>query len=48
VSVGGALARAAFGAVLRAAREMRDQGTFSFTREAASYGELTDIFSRRS
>src|SRR5262249_10902132 len=30
ISVGSALARAAFGAFLRAARELRDRGTFAF------------------
>src|SRR5690606_28057525 len=30
ISVGGALARAAYGALRRAAREMREQGTFGF------------------
>ena len=41
ISVGGALARAAFGAVLRAAREMQTRGTFTFTDEAVSYRELS-------
>ena len=47
VSTGGALARAAFGALMRAAREMREQGTFGFAREPPFHGELTHIFSRR-
>jgi 2-methylisocitrate lyase-like PEP mutase family enzyme len=44
VSVGGALARAALGALLRAAREMREHGSFTFTEEAASFRELSEIF----
>jgi 2-methylisocitrate lyase-like PEP mutase family enzyme len=44
VSVGSALCRAALGAVIRAAREMREQGTFAFAEEAARYRDLNDIF----
>ncbi|MGF6770693.1 2-methylisocitrate lyase-like PEP mutase family enzyme [Paraburkholderia sp. GAS199] len=44
VSVGGSLARAALGAFLRAAHEMRDHGTFTFTSEAASGNELNQMF----
>jgi 2-methylisocitrate lyase-like PEP mutase family enzyme len=44
VSVGSSLARAAMGAFLRAAREMREHGTFTFASEAASSKELTSIF----
>ena len=44
VSVGSSLARAAMGAFLRAAREMREQGTFTFASETASPKELTSIF----
>jgi 2-methylisocitrate lyase-like PEP mutase family enzyme len=44
VSLGSALARAAFGAALRAAREMREQGTFTFTAEAASMAEISALF----
>ncbi|MEZ5393754.1 MAG: isocitrate lyase/phosphoenolpyruvate mutase family protein [Bryobacterales bacterium] len=40
VSVGSALARAALGAFLRAAKEMREAGTFSFAEEAAPYAEI--------
>lgn len=32
--------RAALGAVLRAAREIRERGTFGFADEAASFAEL--------
>jgi len=45
VSVGSALNRTALGAFLRAAREMRESGTFTFAGEAARSGELTAIFS---
>jgi 2-methylisocitrate lyase-like PEP mutase family enzyme len=44
VSVGGALARVALGAVLRAGREMRETGTFAFTDEAVTHGELSAMF----
>jgi len=44
VSVGSALARAAFGAVLRAAREMRERGTFEFAGEAIGYAEINRMF----
>jgi 2-methylisocitrate lyase-like PEP mutase family enzyme len=44
VSVGSALSRAALGAVLRAAREMREGGTFTFADEAVSYRDITAIF----
>ncbi|MGW8270287.1 MAG: isocitrate lyase/PEP mutase family protein [Burkholderiales bacterium] len=40
LSVGGALARASVGALLRAAREMREQGSFGWTAELASLGEV--------
>jgi 2-methylisocitrate lyase-like PEP mutase family enzyme len=44
VSVGSALCRAALGAFLRAAREMRDHGTFTFANEAVSPREISAIF----
>jgi len=44
VSTGGALARAAFGAVLRAAVEMRDQGTFHFVDSAMNSRDLNGMF----
>ncbi len=47
VSVGGALARTALGAFLRAATEMRDHGTFTFAKDAASHRELNATFARR-
>ena len=44
VSTGGALSRAAFGAVHRAAVEMRDQGTFHFVDSAMSSRDLNGMF----
>lgn len=45
ISVGSALSRAALGAFLRAAGEMRDSGTFTFAREAlSSISELASTF----
>jgi 2-methylisocitrate lyase-like PEP mutase family enzyme len=44
VSVGSALCRAALGAFLHAAREMREQGTFTFADDAASSREISAIF----
>ena len=44
ISVGSALSRAALGAFLRAAREMRDRGTFEFADEAISYRDITAMF----
>jgi 2-methylisocitrate lyase-like PEP mutase family enzyme len=44
VSVGSALCRAALGAFLRASREMREHGTFTFAEEAASYRDISAMF----
>ena len=44
VSVGGALARAAYGAFLRAAREMRAGGTFGFVEKAVDSREIIAAF----
>jgi 2-methylisocitrate lyase-like PEP mutase family enzyme len=44
VSVGSALSRAALGAFLRAAEEMRDRGTFAFADDAVSYREISARF----
>jgi len=44
ISVGSALSRAALGAFLRAAREMREHGTFDFAAEAVSYREISAMF----
>lgn len=47
ISVGSALFRTAFGAFLRAAREMHDQGAFSFAANAAKSKEVGAIFESR-
>lgn len=44
VSVGSTLSRAALGAFLRAAREMREHGTFTFADDAVSYRDLNSMF----
>lgn len=44
ISVGSALARAALGAFLRAAGEMREHGTFTFAAEAVSYRDVSAMF----
>ena len=41
VSIGGSLARAAFGAMLRAGCEMREHGSFGFTRDAVSHADIS-------
>ena len=46
ISVGSALARAAFGAFLRAAREVREGGTFRFANDAVPFGEINSMFER--
>jgi len=43
LSVGGALARAAVGALLRAGHEMREQGSFGWTAELASLAEVKRV-----
>jgi 2-methylisocitrate lyase-like PEP mutase family enzyme len=44
ISVGSSLCRAALGAFLRAGREMREHGTFTYAGEAASPKEISAIF----
>jgi 2-methylisocitrate lyase-like PEP mutase family enzyme len=44
ISVGSALSRAALGAFLRAANEMRQQGTFTFAADAANSRDVSAIF----
>ena len=44
ISVGSALQRAALGEFVRAAREMHDQGSFTFAAKAALPKEMTAIF----
>jgi 2-methylisocitrate lyase-like PEP mutase family enzyme len=48
ISVGGALARAAWGGFIRAAKEIHERGSFSAFAEATPFGDLTDLFSVRS
>ena len=45
VSVGGALARAAWGGFIRAARELAENGLFDGFAGAAPHGELQKFFS---
>ena len=44
ISLGGLLARAAYGAALRAAREMAASGTFGFAKEAMPFAEINGMF----
>jgi 2-methylisocitrate lyase-like PEP mutase family enzyme len=46
ISVGGALARAALGAFVRAAREVKDKGTFTFAGEAISHAEVSEYMAQ--
>jgi 2-methylisocitrate lyase-like PEP mutase family enzyme len=46
VSVGSALSRAALGAFLRAAREMREHGTFAFAEQAVGYRDINAMLSQ--
>jgi 2-methylisocitrate lyase-like PEP mutase family enzyme len=46
ISVGGALARAALGAFVRAARELKDQGTFRFADEAIPYVKVQSYMAK--
>jgi 2-methylisocitrate lyase-like PEP mutase family enzyme len=41
ISVGGSLARAALGAFVRAAREVKNKGTFTYATEAISHAEVS-------
>jgi len=43
ISVGSALSRAALGAFVRAAREIREQGTFGFASDAIPYAVANDL-----
>jgi 2-methylisocitrate lyase-like PEP mutase family enzyme len=44
ISVGSALARLAYGGLIRAAREMRQAGTFGFAERAAGFEEIEGRF----
>ena len=48
VSVGGALTRVALGAFLRAAREMKEHGTFTFVDEPISSREIGELLSDKA
>lgn len=47
ISIGGALARAAWGGFVNSAREMMEHGSFTSFRDATPFGELNDLFERR-
>lgn len=44
ISIGSGLARAAYGAFLRGAREITRNGTFGFAAEAVPFGEINEMF----
>jgi 2-methylisocitrate lyase-like PEP mutase family enzyme len=44
VSVGSALSRTALGAFIRAAREMKEHGTFTFAKDAVNFRDLMAMF----
>jgi 2-methylisocitrate lyase-like PEP mutase family enzyme len=48
ISVGGALARAAWGGFVASAKEIHDTGTFTAFAEATPFSELNDLFLRRA
>jgi len=45
ISIGSAFARLAFGSLMSACREILDDGTFGFAKDAAGFAELDGIFS---
>jgi 2-methylisocitrate lyase-like PEP mutase family enzyme len=47
ISIGSALSRAALGAVVRAAKEMQELGTFTFADQAIPFAEADDLVSER-
>jgi 2-methylisocitrate lyase-like PEP mutase family enzyme len=47
ISVGGSLARAALGAFFRAAREIKDHGTFTYAADAISHADANAYMSKR-
>jgi 2-methylisocitrate lyase-like PEP mutase family enzyme len=48
ISVGGALARAAWAGFIKAAKEIHEQGSFASFADLTSFGELNDLFAGRS
>jgi 2-methylisocitrate lyase-like PEP mutase family enzyme len=47
ISVGGALARAAWGGFIAVAKEIHERGSFASFAEATPFGELNDLFAER-
>jgi 2-methylisocitrate lyase-like PEP mutase family enzyme len=47
ISVGGALAGAALGGFLRAAREIKEHGTFTYAEQSATHGEISAFMAGR-
>jgi 2-methylisocitrate lyase-like PEP mutase family enzyme len=47
ISLGSALSRTALGGFVRAAREIREQGTFTFSKDAIPYAELNKLMGDR-
>jgi 2-methylisocitrate lyase-like PEP mutase family enzyme len=47
ISVGSSLSRAALGAFLRAANEIKEQGTFTFANDALPFADANDLVSER-
>ena len=47
ISVGGAMARAAWGGFLRAARDIADNGSFAEFGNAVSYAEINGMFGKK-
>ena len=47
VSLGGALSRAALSAFLRAAREVRQEGSFRFLEDVVPFGDLNTFMAVR-
>ncbi|HEV2905126.1 MAG TPA: isocitrate lyase/phosphoenolpyruvate mutase family protein, partial [Pyrinomonadaceae bacterium] len=48
ISVGGALARAAWGGFIAAATEIQARGSFASFADATPFGELNDLFAKRA
>jgi 2-methylisocitrate lyase-like PEP mutase family enzyme len=47
ISVGAALARVAWGAFIRAAKEIKENGTFDSLGDAAPFNQINDLFLNR-
>ncbi|HKP37063.1 MAG TPA: isocitrate lyase/phosphoenolpyruvate mutase family protein [Pyrinomonadaceae bacterium] len=48
ISIGGALARAAWAGFISAAKEIHEQGSFKAFADATPFGELTELFLKRA